>query len=201
MGRQDFDRGIRVDSIKSSKGVRSSSRCDGWYRSHPVEPFSKRSLHKINKMNTASGGETKHPSLAAFPVRIELDVAWGDMDSYAHVNNVVYFRYFENARIPYLDRVGWMRSMQETGLGPIVASTSARYRKPVSYPDRLLVGARVRDVHTDRVTFEYCLVSTKWNAVAAEGQAVVVSYDYRKESKCPIPDEVRAAIEELERVK
>ena len=36
-----------------------------------------------------------------------IDVAWGDMDSYAHVNNVVYFRYFENARIAYLDRIGW----------------------------------------------------------------------------------------------
>jgi acyl-CoA thioester hydrolase len=36
----------------------------------------------------------------------KLDVVWGEMDSYAHVNNVVYFRYFENARIAYLDRVG-----------------------------------------------------------------------------------------------
>jgi acyl-CoA thioester hydrolase len=35
-----------------------------------------------------------HPDLAQFPVIVELDVAWGDMDSYAHVNNVVYFRYF-----------------------------------------------------------------------------------------------------------
>jgi acyl-CoA thioester hydrolase len=142
-----------------------------------------------------------HPELALFPVVVELDVAWGEMDAFAHVNNVVYFRYFENARIPYLDRIGWMRSMAETGLGPILASTSARFRKPVSYPDRLLVGARVADVQGDRVTFEYRLVSTKLNAVAAEGQAVVVSYDYRGGQKAPIPDAIRAAIEELERRK
>lgn len=139
-----------------------------------------------------------HPELARFPILVELDVAWGEMDSYAHVNNVVYFRYFENARIAYLDRIGWMASMREHGLGPIIASTQARYRKPVSYPDHLLVGARVSDIQPDRVTFEYKLVSTKWNALAAEGQAVVVSYDYRANIKAPIPEPIRRAIEELE---
>ena len=140
-----------------------------------------------------------HPDLARFPVVVELDVAWGDMDAYAHVNNVVYFRYFENARIVYLDRVGWMASKEQAGRGPIIASTSARYRKPVGYPDRLSVGARVADIQADRVTFEYRVVSAKWNAVACDGEAVVVSYDYRAAAKCPIPDAVRAAIEALER--
>ncbi|MBA4189212.1 MAG: acyl-CoA thioesterase [Planctomycetaceae bacterium] len=142
-----------------------------------------------------------HPDLALFPVVVELDVAWGEMDAYDHVNNVVYFRYFENARIAYLDRIGWMAAKVESGLGPIIASTSARYRKPVSYPDRLLVGARISDIQTDRVTFDYRLVSTKLNAVASEGQALVVSYDYRAGKKVPIPDAVRLAIEELERQK
>jgi acyl-CoA thioester hydrolase len=140
-----------------------------------------------------------HPDLALFPVIVELDVAWGEMDAYAHVNNVVYFRYFENARIVYLDHIGWMTSMRETGLGPIIASTQARFRKPVNYPDHLLVGARVTDVQSDRVTFEYKLVSTKLNAVAAEGLAVVVSYDYLQRSKAPIPKPIRKAIEEMER--
>ena len=142
-----------------------------------------------------------HPELAGFPVVVELDVAWGEMDAYQHVNNVVYFRYFENARLPYLDRVGWSESRRDTGLGPILQSTSARYRRPVEYPDHLFVGARVTKIEADRVTFEYRIVSRKLDAVAAEGQAVIVSYDYRKGEKCPIPDAVRAAIEELEREK
>jgi acyl-CoA thioesterase FadM len=68
----------------------------------------------------------------------------------------------------------------------------------VDYPDHLFVGARVADVQPDRVTFEYRLVSAKLSAVACEGQAVVVSYDYRAGAKCPMPDAVRRAIEELE---
>jgi acyl-CoA thioester hydrolase len=91
--------------------------------------------------------------------------------------------------------------MQETGLGPIIASTQARFRKPVSYPDHLLIGARISDIQSDRVTFDYKLVSTKLNAVACEGQAVVVSYDYRAGAKAPIPEPIRKAIEELENMK
>ena len=43
--------------------------------------------------------------LAGFPVIVEQAVVWGDMDSYSHVNNVVYFRYFENARLEYFRRL------------------------------------------------------------------------------------------------
>jgi acyl-CoA thioester hydrolase len=138
------------------------------------------------------------PDLTLFPIVVEMDVAWGDMDSYAHVNNVVYFRYFENARIAYLDRIGWIASMQHSGLGPIIASTQARFRKPLTYPDRILVAARISEMQSDRVTFEYRLVSTKLHAVAAEGEALVVSYDYRANAKTPIPEPIRKAIEALE---
>jgi acyl-CoA thioester hydrolase len=139
-----------------------------------------------------------HPELAAFPIVVEVDVAWGDMDSYSHVNNVVYFRYFENARIAYLDCIGWSALKLEAGLGPILHSTSARFRKPVTYPDHLLVGARVTDVQADRVTFEFRLVSTALDAIACEGQGVIVSFDYRAGVKTPIPDTIRDAIEKLE---
>jgi acyl-CoA thioester hydrolase len=139
-----------------------------------------------------------HPQLAGFPVVVELDVAWGEMDSFAHVNNVVYFRYFENARVEYLTRVGWFDLMRDTGLGPIVSATQARFRKPLSFPDRLRVGARAVAIEADRVTLEHRLVSAKWDDVAAEGQAVVVCYDYRAARKAALPDELRARIDRLE---
>src|SRR5262245_53173804 len=142
-----------------------------------------------------------HPDLTQFPVVIEQDVAWGDMDSYGHVNNVVYFRYFENARIAYLDRVGWSASKVATGLGPILHSTSARFRKAVAFPDHLHVGARVIDIQPDRVVFEFRLVSEKFDAVACEGQGMIVSYDYRAETKAPIPEAIREAIRNLEGMK
>jgi acyl-CoA thioester hydrolase len=139
-----------------------------------------------------------HPLLAAFPVVIELDVGWSDMDAYQHVSNLVYFRYFQDARLIYLDRIGWLRSKRELGLGPIVKSTNATYRKPLKFPDRIWVGARVVELQPDRVTIEHKVVSREWDAVACEGTAVLVSYDYRNECKCPLPESVRAAIEAME---
>ena len=139
-----------------------------------------------------------HPQLAGFPVVVEMDVAWSEMDSFAHVNNVVYFRYFEHARIDYLTRVGWFDLMRDAGLGPIVHSTHARFRKPLAYPDRIFVGARVITVESDRVTFEHRLVSAKWDDLAADGQAVVVCFDYRGSRKTALPAELRARIDQLE---
>lgn len=138
-----------------------------------------------------------HPDLAGFPVVVEHDIAWGDMDAYQHVNNVVYFRYFENARIPWLDKVGW-DTIEVDGIGPILHSTSARYRRALTYPDRILIGVRAIEVQLDRATVEYRIVSTKLNALAADGQAVIVSYDYSASEKCPIPESVRKAMEELQ---
>ena len=142
-----------------------------------------------------------HPQLAGFPVVVELDVAWGDMDSFAHVNNVVFFRYFENARVEYLTRVGWFDRMRTTGLGPIVHSTHCRFRKPLTYPDRVAVGARVITMESDRVTIEHRLVSAKWNDLVAEGQVVVVCFDYRAGTKAAMPHELRARIDALEQGK
>ena len=139
-----------------------------------------------------------HPALAAFPVVVAEDVAWGDMDAFAHVSNIVFFRYFQNARIEYMTRIGWFASMEAVGLGPIVKSTSGTFRKPLKYPDRLFIGARVTAVAADRVTFAHALFSTAHGALAADGEAVMVCVDYRRGVKAELPPDVRAKIAELE---
>lgn len=138
-----------------------------------------------------------HPALAGCPVILTQDVAWGHMDSFGHVNNVVFFHYFENARVDWLSKVGWFALKESDGMGPIVASTAAKFRKPLTYPDRIHVGVRVTDILADRVTLEHVLVSEKWDTVAAEGSAVVVNYDYRAGAKAGLPDELVNAIRSL----
>ena len=82
-------------------------------------------------------------TLAKYPVIVRQAVVWGDMDSYQHVNNVVYFRYFENARLEYFRRLDWFAFERETGIGPILAATQARFRRPLTYPDTISIAARV----------------------------------------------------------
>ena len=59
---------------------------------------------------------------------MKLPVIWGDMDSFQHVNNTTYFRYFESARIQYFSALGWIDSVEQFARGPIMGSTSCRYR-------------------------------------------------------------------------
>jgi len=136
--------------------------------------------------------------LAGFPVVIDQPVDWGDMDAFAHVNNVAYFRYFENARIEYFRRIGWWDYLTETGIGPIVGATQARFRRPVKYPDTLRAGAKVLTLGTDRLTFRHVLVSTATGEMMTEGDAVVVCIDYRANAKVAVPEELRKRIEALE---
>ena len=136
--------------------------------------------------------------LADYPVRITLPVAWGDMDAMGHVNNVVYLRWFESVRMVYLQRVGLMAHMQEHGVGPILAETRCRYRIPLEYPDEVEVGARVARLDTDRFLMEYAVASRNHGRVAAEGDGLIVTYDYDAGHKAPVPEMTVAAIGQLE---
>ncbi|HEX2189781.1 MAG TPA: thioesterase family protein [Longimicrobiaceae bacterium] len=136
--------------------------------------------------------------LDAFPVVVTLPVQWGEMDYFRHVNNTVFFRYFESARIAYLERIGFREEGAAEGRGPILASTHARFRRPLTYPDTVRVGARTTELGDDRFTMEYRLVSEAQGAVAAEGGGVLVSFDYAAGRKAPLPAGVRGAIQRLE---
>lgn len=135
---------------------------------------------------------------AEFAVVVEWPVAWAEMDYFRHVNHARYFTYFESARIRYLDRIGFRELTEARQTGPILASTQARYRRPVTYPDTVVVGARATEVGEDRFTHAYRLVSRALGDVAAEGGALLVSYDYAAGRKTPLPADVRAAIQALE---
>ncbi len=136
--------------------------------------------------------------LAGFPVVVELPVAWGEMDSYRHVNNVVYFRYFESARLEYFRRLDWFEYERQTGIGPILAATQARFRKPLTYPDTIWVTARAVSIEDDRFHLEHRVVSKQLAAVAAEGKGTVVTYHHGEWRKVTLPEELRRRIEALE---
>ena len=129
-----------------------------------------------------------------FPSRIALPVAWGEMDAFQHVNNVTYFRWFESGRIHYLQQVGYLDHMKRTGLGPILASARCRFRAPLAWPDTVTVQTGVEDLGPDRFTMRFRVVSGELGVLAAEGDGLMVSYDYGQGCKCPLPAAVRAAI-------
>jgi acyl-CoA thioester hydrolase len=137
-------------------------------------------------------------SLAGFPVVIDIPVAWGEMDALRHVNNIVYFRYFESARIAYFEKLRFWEFMDQTGVGPILASIQCKFKIPLTYPDTVSVGTRIPKIEQDRFVMEYRALSHKSQAIAAEGEGVIVSYNYRESKKTPLPEEMKQRILTLE---
>jgi acyl-CoA thioester hydrolase len=136
--------------------------------------------------------------LEGYPVIIEIPVAWGEMDSLQHVNNIVYFRYFESARMAYFNELDIWKYMEETGIGPILAETRCKFRIPLAFPDRVSVGTKVDDIEEDRFVMKYVIVSHEHHRIAAEGEGVIVSYNYREKKKAPLPPVIKERIQSLE---
>ncbi|MCB0765379.1 MAG: acyl-CoA thioesterase, partial [Flavobacteriales bacterium] len=88
-------------------------------------------------------------------IRLEQPVAWGEQDAFGHLNNVVYFRYFENVRMYFLERVGILRSHQRAGIGVILAHTSCQFERPVKWPMQLAVVTWCSAIGTTSFTLAY----------------------------------------------
>jgi acyl-CoA thioester hydrolase len=138
------------------------------------------------------------PALAGFPVVITLPVQWGDQDAFLHVNNTVYLRWFESARIAYTGRIGLSDLMATEKVGPILASITCHYRRPIVFPETVHVGARITRIGRTSLTMEHTIVLESTGEVAAEGDSVLVVFDYQAGRPHPVPEPIRRAIQALE---
>ena len=133
-----------------------------------------------------------------YSVILKQDIAWGDMDAFGHVNNTVYFRYFEDARIEYFKRIGILELKQPSGVGPILANARCDFRIPLDFPDHIHIGIRSRVLSAKKFSMEFAVFSERYGAIAAEGDGLIVYYDYAAGTSCQIPEEIARAIKKLE---
>src|SRR5438445_12749390 len=113
--------------------------------------------------------------LAKYPVIVRQPIVWGDMDAYRHVNNVVYFRFFENARLEYFKQMGWFEFEEKAGIGPLLAATSARFRRALTYRHDIAIAALVVKVEEDHFSLEHVIVSSAQREVVPEGTGLVAA--------------------------
>ncbi len=144
---------------------------------------------------------TNTEKLKGFPVIIDIDAQWGEMDLAGHVNNVVYLRWFEAARVAYLDELNYPIVLEEGKdelPGVILAKQDCKYLFPVSYPDTISLGIKVTEMQEDRFTMNCHMASQRHQRLVAIANAVMVTFDYRQRRKAPIPEMLREGIHELE---
>jgi acyl-CoA thioester hydrolase len=136
--------------------------------------------------------------VAECPAVLRLPVQWGDQDAYRHVNNVVYFRWFESARIVYLEKIGLKEMYHAQGIGPILAAIACNYRRQLNYPDTVDVGAKITRIGRTSMEMVHVLYSHEQRSVVADGTSTIVTFDYNQQRPTPVPAEIRAKIEEIE---
>jgi len=133
--------------------------------------------------------------LTDYPVIYEQNVAWGDMDAFGHVNNVIYYRYIESARICYLDSL----NIFKLDINTVVASSQCKYLKPVFYPDQLKIGVRVEEIRNSAFRMNYLIWSSAQQQNVALGEAVIVCVDKENMQKTLIPEIIREEIIKIEK--
>ena len=137
-------------------------------------------------------------NLGEFPVTISIPIQWGDQDAFGHVNNTCHIRWFESARVEYIQKCGLTMMIESGGVGPILASITCNYRRQMEYPDTIQIGARVSRIGRSSMTMEHAVFSETQNTITADGHSVVVVFDYAANRPTRVPDEIRQAIEKLE---
>lgn len=133
-----------------------------------------------------------------YPVVVSQNVVWGEMDAFAHVNNVFYFRYFETGRMAYFERVGILSYRDETNIGPILASTSCDFLAPLTYPDNIKIFTRINEIKGKRFNMQSVVFSKTFDKVVAKGNGTIVYYDYSASKTCEIPARISESIIKLE---
>jgi len=142
--------------------------------------------------------EHPHELLRDYPVVISLAAEWGDQDIFAHVNNTVYLKWCETARVVYLEQIEMWQMIRDEGKGPILAALSCNYLHPVTFPDTVQIGARVSKIGNSSFRMEHAVVSLKQNVVVADSSTVLVFLEYKDSRPLPVPDDIREAIAKLE---
>jgi acyl-CoA thioester hydrolase len=142
--------------------------------------------------------EHPHELLRDYPVVISLVVEWGDQDGFAHVNNTVYLKWCETARVVYLEQVEMWQMIGAVGKGPILAALRCNYLHPVTFPDTVQIGARVGKIGNSSFRMEHHIVSLKEDRIVADSDTVLVFLEYKGSQPLPVPDDIREAMAKLE---
>ena len=140
----------------------------------------------------------RHPLLVDFPVVTVIPVLWGDQDAFGHVNNLVYLRWAETARVDYLLRIAQFPALPPSGVAPILASIKCDYRRVVNFPDTVYVGTRITRIGNSSIQMAHRIVSRSLDEIAAEVDSTLVLLDYRINKPVRVPDETRKLIGDLE---
>ena len=131
-----------------------------------------------------------------YPHRLAIPTRWHDNDVYGHVNNVVYYSYFDTVVNGYLISSGAL-DIEESRVIGLVVETQCRYFEPITFPDAVHAGLRVARLGSSSVRYEIGIFRNDEETAAAQGHFVHVYVDREKRRPTALPPEMREALERI----
>ncbi|MFT7588069.1 MAG: acyl-CoA thioester hydrolase [Limisphaerales bacterium] len=147
----------------------------------------------FSKKQLANMGLSIH-NRDTYSIRIIQNIVWGEMDAFSHVNNTVYFRYFENGRIDYFAKLD---ILNQNGEGPILAHTQCQYVRALIYPDEIEIGTRVSKISNTSFKMDNAVWSKSFG-LAAYSSSIIVLINYKTGEKIKVSDEFKQKVNALE---
>ncbi len=135
-------------------------------------------------------------SRAAYACFESITTRWSDNDAYGHVNNVVYYNWFDTAVNAWLIRQGVLDIHAGAVIG-LVVQTQCNYFAPLAFPQNVEIGLRVAHMGNASVRFELGVFAAGAATSAAAGHFVHVFVDRSSRSSISMPAELRAALNTL----
>jgi len=138
---------------------------------------------------------TDRPTRAAYPFHTPITTRWSDNDIYGHINNVVYYSFFDSAANLYLIQHGL--AIASSPVIGLVVESRCEYHAPLAYPVTLSAGVRTDKLGNRAVTYGIAIFAEGEDLAAAHGHFVHVFVDRETRKPVPIPAALRTALSAL----
>jgi acyl-CoA thioester hydrolase len=131
-----------------------------------------------------------------YPTIIKIQMRWGEMDAFGHLNNVLYMRYFETARVQYFEKMPAFNNFADA-VKPVLVSINGEFKQSVVYPDTLTVSVGVKKMGNASMTMA-CEMYSEKGFLAFVGECVIVMVDLEKQRPQRITEELRNYVLQIE---
>lgn len=154
-----------------------------------ADPPSRVQPQELKRMSDADASHSRGSYRHFLPITTR----WMDNDVYGHVNNVVYYSYFDTVANRFLIEAGGLDIHNDPVIG-LVVETKCTYRQPLAFPETVEAGLRVRRIGQSSVTYEIGLFREGAEEPAAFGYFVHVYVDRQSRRPVPVPEKLKAAL-------
>lgn len=131
-----------------------------------------------------------------YKLNLEIRIDWSDLDMYEHVNNVSYMRYLQSGRVNFWEASGIHNFYQNSNQGTMLVSTKCDFIKSLHYPGKAIIKTTLDFIGNTSFGIKHLILNEK-QEICAEGNDVVVCFDFDKKKTFPVPDWLRERISQL----